>query len=83
MEDRHGDTTRGARAFAYAPRDTTHTFANVGDTTAIMLTVNTPAGHERGFQGVNKLNSEGASVDALQKHFANHDFLFHEALPGI
>ena len=73
----------GPGGFAYAPRGTTHTFANLGDTTAIMLTINTPAGHERGFEGLSKLTSDGASADALAQHFANHDFVFHEALPGI
>ena len=47
-----------------------------------MLTVNTPAGHERGFQGIDKLIGEGASDDVLEEHFANHDFIFHKPLSG-
>ena len=71
----------GPGAFAYAPRNTKHAFANVGATTAIMITINTPAGHERGFKGASKLLSEGASMDDLEAHFANHDFIFHSPLP--
>ena len=57
VEDRDGDTTRRVPEPLPTRREGhTHAFANVGDSTAIMLTVNTPAGHERGFQGVNKLN---------------------------
>ena len=57
MEDRNRDATAsGPELLPTRPRGTTHAFANVGDSTAIMLTVNAPAGHERGFQGVNKLN---------------------------
>ncbi len=79
-----GTETRrvGPGAFAYAPRGTTHAFANVGDSTAIMLTVNAPAGHERGFQGANELMSDGAPAEAIQQHFANHDFVFHESTPA-
>jgi len=79
-----GTETRraGPGAFAYAPRGTTHAFANVGSSVAIMLTINTPAGHERGFEGLERLVGEGAPAEAIQQHFANHDFVFHEATPG-
>jgi mannose-6-phosphate isomerase-like protein (cupin superfamily) len=80
-----GTETRrvGPGGFAYAPRNTTHAFANVGQSVAIMLTINTPAGHERGFIGLSKLLGEGASEDTIARHFANHDFVFHQALPGV
>ena len=82
MEGRNRDATRGSRSLCLRARGTTHAFANVGDSTAIMLTVNAPAGHERGFQGANELMSDGAPAEAIQQHFANHDFVFHESTPA-
>jgi len=69
----------GPGAFAYAPRNTTHSFRNVGDTEAAMFTVNTPAGHERGFQAAHKLLAEKAPASAIRESFKRHDFIFHEA----
>ena len=63
--------------FAYAPRNTTHAFRNVGTTRAVMFTVNTPAGHERAFQAVSKMIGAQVSPRGIEDEFAKHDFVFH------
>jgi mannose-6-phosphate isomerase-like protein (cupin superfamily) len=77
-----GSVTRrvGPGAFAYAPRNTCHAFRNIGDTPAMMFTINTPAGHERGFQAAGKLLAEKAPMAEVQKAFEDHDFIFHQPL---
>lgn len=65
----------GKGAFAYIPRNTTHRFANVGTTTAAMFTLNTPAGHERGFRKVGQ--HESAPIPEKLAILAAHDFVFH------
>lgn len=65
----------GKGAFAYIPRNTTHRFRNVGTTTAVMFTLNTPAGHERGFRRVGEsLNTPGVNVREILEA---HDIVFH------
>ena len=62
-------------AFAYIPRNTTHTFRNVGTTTATMFTLNTPAGHERGFRKAGELRKiPGADVRGMLKDYG---IIFH------
>jgi len=68
----------GPGAFAYVPRGVNHAFQQVGDEPAVMFTVNTPAGHERGFVGLNRLAAENAGLDVLGKHLADHDFVFEK-----
>jgi quercetin dioxygenase-like cupin family protein len=72
----------GPGGFAYAPRNTTHAFSNVGDGPAVMFTLNTPAGHERGFQALYKLRKEEAPQAAIQDTFARYDFIFHDQTPA-
>jgi mannose-6-phosphate isomerase-like protein (cupin superfamily) len=77
-----GNETRrvGPGAFAYAPRNTTHAFSNVGKTSATMFTINTPAGHERGFKMINKLTQSNSSGAELQQTLGHHDFVFHSPI---
>ncbi|BCW91002.1 hypothetical protein sos41_41790 [Alphaproteobacteria bacterium SO-S41] len=72
-----GETTMrvGKGAFAYIPRNTTHRFANVGTTTAAMFTLNTPAGHERGFRKAGE--NPDMSIAERRAVLAAHDFVFH------
>lgn len=66
-----------AGASAFAPRGCTHAFMNNGPGVARMLTLNTPAGHERFFEAVSQL-PEIAEEDARRKLMENHDVVFHE-----
>jgi quercetin dioxygenase-like cupin family protein len=65
----------GAGAFAYIPRNTTHRFRNVGTTAARMFTLNTPAGHERGFRRAGE--SVGDPNIDVRGILAAHGIIFH------
>jgi mannose-6-phosphate isomerase-like protein (cupin superfamily) len=66
-----------AGASAFAPRGCTHSFMNVGDSTGRILSMNSPAGHERFFEAVSQL--PGIEDPAAQhKLMADHDVVFHE-----
>ena len=64
--------------FGYAPRNTTHAFRNTTDKPAAMFTLNTPAGHERGFQAAEQILNKGGSLTEVMTELRKHDFIFHE-----
>jgi quercetin dioxygenase-like cupin family protein len=64
--------------FGYAPRNTTHAFRNVTDKPAAMFTLNTPAGHERGFQAAERILNNGGTLTDVMTELRKHDFIFHE-----
>jgi quercetin dioxygenase-like cupin family protein len=75
-----GDETKVLRkgGFGYAPRNTTHAFRNATDKPASMFTLNTPAGHERGFQAAERILKRGGSLTEIMAELGKHDFIFHE-----
>jgi quercetin dioxygenase-like cupin family protein len=64
--------------FGYAPQNTTHAFRNVTSKPAAMFTLNTPAGHERGFQAAERVLSKGGTLLEVMTELRKHDFIFHE-----
>ncbi|WOX07016.1 cupin domain-containing protein [Microbulbifer pacificus] len=60
-------------AFGFAPRFTSHSFANKGNNPVKFFSINTPGGHERGFEYGEK---SMADPDFMQK-IAAHGFQFH------
>jgi mannose-6-phosphate isomerase-like protein (cupin superfamily) len=72
--------TCGPGYFGFAPRFATHAFKGVGETPAKMLTWNVPAGHERMFEGVQKLKAKGMAGHgpSRQRNCENHDTFFHD-----
>jgi quercetin dioxygenase-like cupin family protein len=62
--------------FGYAPRNTTHAFRNVTDKPASMFTLNTPAGHERGFQAAERILKRGGGPAEIMTELGKHDFIF-------
>ncbi len=64
--------------FGYAPRNTTHAFRNATDKPASMFTLNTPAGHERGFQAAERILKRGGTLTEIMDELGKHDFMFHE-----
>jgi mannose-6-phosphate isomerase-like protein (cupin superfamily) len=70
----------GPGHFGFAPRFCTHAFKGAGTTPARMLTWNTPAGHERMFEGAQKLTQKGLGKHgpSRQRNCENHDTFFHD-----
>jgi quercetin dioxygenase-like cupin family protein len=68
----------GKGGFGYAPRNTTHAFRNLTDKPAGMFTLNTPAGHERGFQAAERILNQGGTLSDVMRELGKHDFVFHE-----
>ena len=64
--------------FGYAPRNTTHAFRNISDKPASMFTLNTPAGHERGFQAAERILNAGGGMSEVMTELRKHDFIFHD-----
>ena len=73
--NRKATVTAGGSAFA--PRGCVHSFMNVGDGPARMLTMNSPAGHERFFEAISKLPEE-EGPEARLGLLAAHDTVFYE-----
>jgi mannose-6-phosphate isomerase-like protein (cupin superfamily) len=67
--------TTGASAFA--PRGCTHSFLNVGDRQGRILSMNSPAGHERFFEAVARLPGTD-DMAARRKVLTDHGTVFHE-----
>lgn len=67
----------GPGASAYAPRGCTHSFMNNGDRVAKMITMNSPAGHERFFEAVAKLPDLAQDSDR-RKLMVDHGVVFHD-----
>src|SRR5262249_35066226 len=59
-----GNETKVLRkgGFGYAPRNTTHAFRNTSSNRAAMFTLNTPAGHERGFLAAEGVLNNGGGI---------------------
>jgi mannose-6-phosphate isomerase-like protein (cupin superfamily) len=70
-----GSATRvvGKGAFGFAPRNATHGFRNTTNTPATMITMNSPAGHERGFR---MMMREGGS-EQLPRLMHAHGWRLH------
>jgi len=68
----------GKGDFAYAPPNTTHAFSAVGDKPAILFSINSPGGHERGFEFFSKAVSSGQAIEKAMAGLANYDFVIHE-----
>ncbi len=60
-----GNETRrvGKGDFAYAPANTTHAFRAAGDQPAVLFTVNSPGGHERGFEFFSQAVAAGRPIE--------------------
>ena len=69
--------TVSAGGSAFAPRGCVHSFMNNGDAPARMLTMNSPAGHERFFEAISKLPDED-DVETRLGLLAAHDTVFYE-----
>jgi mannose-6-phosphate isomerase-like protein (cupin superfamily) len=69
----------GPGHFGFAPRWATHAFRPVGGV-AELLTWNSPGGHERMFEGAQKLKAKGLGEHgpSRQKNCENHDTFFHD-----
>ena len=71
-------TVLRAGAFAFIPRDTTHTFRSSGTSPAHLLAWNAPAGHERAFEEMGRKAQEGVTAfPALREIFKAHEILLH------
>ena len=68
----------GKGDFAYAPPNTTHAFRAVGDRPAMLFSVNSPGGHERGFEFFSQAVGDGQPISEAMKGLANYDFVIHE-----
>ena len=67
-----------AGAFAYIPRNTTHTFKNNKTAPARLLAWDSPAGHERAFEEMRRKAAQGiVEFPALRTMFQNHGVLMH------
>lgn len=67
-----------AGAFAYIPRDTTHTFRNNRTSPARLLAWDSPAGHERAFEQMRKKAEQGiVEFPALRPMFESHGVMMH------
>ena len=62
-----------AGAFAFAPRFATHGFSNLREKTARLYTINSPGGHDRGFEYA----AEHPRATDLQERVAAMGFHFH------
>src|SRR5262249_10854689 len=51
--------TAGRGTIAFIPRNTVHRFKNVGDTTACMLDLSLPGGHDHFFKAIAELATRG------------------------
>lgn len=71
-------TVLRAGAFAFIPRDTTHTFKSSGTSPAHLLAWNAPAGHERAFEEMGRKAKEGVTAfPELREIFKAHEILLH------
>lgn len=71
-------TTVRAGAFAYIPRNTTHTFKNNRTAPARLLAWDSPAGHERAFEEMGRKAAQGiVEFPALRSMFANYGVMIH------
>lgn len=75
-----GDVTAEAAprgAFAFAPRFATHAFTNATDAKLRMFSMNSPGGHDRGFELATRISRDSPGFGEL---IQAHGFQFHEAI---
>jgi len=60
-------------AFGFAPRYCTHAFKNEAQENALVVTINSPGGHDRGFE----LATKGLTMERLLPRMPAHGFEFH------
>jgi quercetin dioxygenase-like cupin family protein len=66
-------------AFAYIPRDTTHTFRNNGSELVRLLAWNAPGGHERAFEAMRAKAEQGITdFPSLREVLGHHGIHMHE-----
>jgi len=70
--------TVGQGDFAYAPPNTTHAFRAIGDKPAVLFSINSPGGHERGFEFFSKAVDSGQPIEQAMAGLANYDFAIHD-----
>lgn len=75
-----GEVTQvvGKGDIGYAPAKTTHAFSAVGDKPAILFSINSPGGHERGFEFLSKAVANGEPVEEAMAGLVNYDFVIDE-----
>jgi mannose-6-phosphate isomerase-like protein (cupin superfamily) len=64
-------------AFGFAPRGATHGFVNPGPGVARVITLNTPAGHERGFERMSEYMHGKHDAEGLVNMMHNHGWVTH------
>lgn len=65
-------------AFAFAPRNCTHGFANQTESEARFVTLNSPAGHERSLAVMRRLAAENASKEQLVEASIAGGWVMHD-----
>jgi len=75
-----GDLTQtvGPGDFAYAPPNTTHSFKAAGGKPAVMFSINSPGGHERGFEYITGMVRDGHPIEEAISGLINYDFVINE-----
>ncbi len=68
----------GPGDFAYAPPNTSHAFRAVGGKPASMFSVNSPGGHERGFEYFTKMAKDGEPIEKAMAGLENYDFVINK-----
>ncbi len=70
--------TVGPGDFAYAPPNTTHAFRAAGGKPAVMFSINSPGGHERGFEYITDMVNSGKPIEEAIAGLAKYDFIINE-----
>ena len=71
-------------AFAYIPRDTTHTFRNNGSELVKLLAWNAPGGHERAFEAMRAKAEEGITdFPSLREVLGHHGIELHKDVAEV
>lgn len=70
--------TVGPGDFAYAPPNTTHAFRAAGGKRAVMFSINSPGGHERGFEYLTRAVNSGQPIEEAITGLVNYDFVINE-----
>lgn len=68
----------GPGAFAFAPRNCTHGFANETESEARFVTLNSPAGHERSLAVLRRLAEEKAPKEKIMQAAAAGGWVMHD-----
>jgi len=68
----------GQGDFAYAPPNTSHAFRAAGGKPAAMFSINSPGGHERGFEYFTMMAEKGEPIERAMAGLENYDFVINE-----